>query len=240
MADLVEDILPPRRVHLLGGESDAGKTRFIIPALKEWEKGGLFLGKPGHPVPWAYVIGDRLLEEAHDTVRDMGFEPSSIPMIPAFGPDNKNWPQIVRAVAELKPIPSLLVIEGFGELVDDPPTRKRVRNFLSDVSSYCGPGTELPEGMTVLGIVESPKMKPSERYANPRQRISGVSAWGYHTSTVMLIENEDPEGLSAERTIWVCMKNAKRLKIAARFGSDNRLKDVLDDEPTTPAWLRKS
>lgn len=219
---LVDDVLPVRRVHLLGGVSDAGKTRFIIPALLEWERGKPFLGRASHPVPWAYVAGDRPLSEAQDTVASMNLNSASIRMIAGYGLHNRGWYDIVRAAKELVPVPQLLVIEGFSDL---PPgeTKRDVRAFLSDVSAYCESPTDFPAGLTVIGVVESPKLKPNERYSNPRQRISGVSSWGFHTSTVILIESEDAEYTKPDRTVWACMKGAPRLKLQGSFDLNGRL-----------------
>lgn len=225
--DLVDKILPAGRVHLLGGVSDAGKTRFIIPAMVSFARGLPFLGHASHPVPWAYVSGDRVLEEAHDTISSMGIDPVTIPIIPAFGKDNKSTPSaVMAAAADLTPPPQLLVIEGFHDLVPGKDTRHDVRTFLSNMAAYCLDSHAFPAGLTILGIVESPKLKPNERYRNPRQRISGVSSWGFHSSTVILIEEaaEDYSFETPGRTIWVCMKNAKRLKLAAEFNEKGQLK----------------
>ena len=73
----LQDALTPRRVHLLGGLSDAGKTRFILPAMLNW------IGAP----PWCYVVGDRTLDDAQDSMRDMGINPADVPTVPAFGAD---------------------------------------------------------------------------------------------------------------------------------------------------------
>lgn len=225
MNALVEKILPARRVHLLAGVSDAGKTRFIIPAMLNWQAGKPFLGYESHPAPWAYVAGDRTMEEAQDTIGSMGIDPADVPMIPAFGKDDKAINKIMLTAVAMNPRPQLLVIEGFSDLVGGHDTRRDVRAFLSNVSAYCNNSVEFPDGLTVLGIVETPKMKPAEQYANPRQRVSGVSSWGFHTSTVMLIEylKADKDCESQERMIWACMKNSIRRKFAAQFDENGRL-----------------
>lgn len=224
MPYLIDEVLPTNRIHLLGGVSDAGKTRWVLPAMLDWEAGKNVLGRASHPCPWAYVIGDRLEVEAHDTMNSMGINPASVRCIPAFGAHNKNWLQILIAAAALRPIPQLLVIEGFSDLPETD-TRVGVRTFLGSVGSFCQGAKEFPQGLTILGIVESPKQKPFERYKNPRHRVSGVSAWGYHSSTILLLEGDkgDDELLLPTRTLWVCMKNGIRRKVQAAFDQKGRL-----------------
>ena len=218
MPDLIEEVIPPNRVHLLAGLSDAGKTRWVIPAMLQWEAGLNVLGRASHPCPWAYVAGDRTIEEARETIRDMSLDPDAIRIIPAFGKHNKNWVNILLAASALRPQPRLLVVEGFGDLCEG--ERKfEVREFLSRVIAICQGGTDFPDGLTILGVMESPKLKPAERYSNPRQRVSGVSAWGYHTSTVLLVEAVpgDDAMETSDRTFWVCTKRGKRRKLEAHF-----------------------
>jgi AAA domain len=206
VTDLIHRILPAPRIHLLGGNSNAGKTRFIIPTMLEWQKGEPILGFKSHPVPWAYVVGDRLLAEAEATMEDMGIDPASITKIPAFGPDNKNASQIMREAARLKV--GLIVWEGFSDFNPGRDHRRDVREYLSTISAACYANEFHKGGLTIIGIMESPKLKPAERYQDPRQRISGVASWGYHSSTVMLIEATDPKDLSnTARKLYVSVKN---------------------------------
>lgn len=225
MAYLIDQILPVRRVNLLGGPSNAGKTRWVIPALKEWEQGNPVLGRASHPAPWAYVVGDRLLEEAEDTIRDMGYNPNTITIVPAFGRDNKGFLQIMMAVGALKPVPELLVIEGFGDLAPDPQRKRQVRDFMSEAGAYCQCAPGFPNGLCILGIMESPKMKPQERYADARQRISGVAGWGYHASTVLMLEPDDLDDDNSPRTLSASVKYGLNFKLEAlgQFDGQNRL-----------------
>jgi hypothetical protein len=220
---IVEHVWPTCRVHLVGGVPDAGKTRWVIPALLDVERGLPLLGKQSTPVPWAYVAGDRLLIEAHDTLKDMGISPSHVRIIPAFGQDNKNWAEALLAAEKLSPVPELLVFEGFQDQCGD--SKKEVRDFLGSISAACQPSKQFPNGLTIIGICESPKMKPAERYRNPRQRVSGVSAWAYHTGTIIMVEAEagDDELATPYRTMWVCMKGALRRKLRAVFDTQGRL-----------------
>lgn len=224
MSDLIDILLPRHRVHVLGGVSDAGKTRFIIPAMLDFASGKPLFAHTSHPVPWAYVSGDRSLQEAHDTISSMDINPATISIIPAFGKENKKFNQIIEAASLLRPCPQLLIIEGFQDLpVGD--FRRDVRTFLSNANAYCQPSKEFPLGLTLIGILESPKMKPNEKYSNPRQRISGVSSWGFHTSTVMLLEaaKDDPSYETEYRDIWFCVKNGKRVKYSLIFNEKGQL-----------------
>lgn len=222
---LIDKILPPNRVHVLGGVSDAGKTRFIIPLMLQWETGVPIFGFATNPVPWTYVAGDRSTVEVAETLDSMNIPRSAIRVLSAFGEKRKpRYYETLMEASEMTPQPQLLVWEGFQDLCGD--SKTEVMDFLSAIASYCAPSKQFPVGLTILGIVESPKQKPYERYLNPRQRISGASAWAYHTSTVMLLEGDpatNPDLTQPERDLWICSKFIQRRKLQATFNQAGHL-----------------
>lgn len=224
---LIDLILPAWEVHLLAGTSDAGKTRWLFHTLLEWEQGNDVFpghGLASHPVPWVYVAGDRTERAAIRTLQDMGMNPNSIPLIPAFGSSFKPMYKIIEEAH--KRGAHLIVVEGFQKFIEGPGQARDVQQFLENMSGYTDP-IQSSGGCTILGVVESPKLKPHERYEDARQRVSGVSAWGYYSNTIFLIERNRADlkaGLdSPARTMFVCPKQGKRLTLAGGFDSGGHL-----------------
>ena len=209
---LIESCLPAQEVHLLAGVSDAGKTRWLFHMLLEWEQGKDIFGLKSSPVPWLYVAGDRTERAAIRTLQDMNLNPNSIPLLPAFGSAHKPLHAIIEEAH--KRGAHRLVIEGFQKFVEGTGQFRDVQHFLENMSGYTDP-SRLNGGLTILGVVESPKLKPNERYDDPRQRVSGVSAWGYYSNTIFLIERLRADLKagkdSPRRMMYVCPKHGKRL-----------------------------
>jgi len=151
----------------------------------------------------------------------MGIDPQSIRTIPAFGPDNKDFNQIMRAIALLDPEPELAIIESFGDMIEGRGFRREVRDFCSKVASYCQPDKTNPKGLTMIGVMETPKQNNSDKYPDPRQMVSGAAGWGYHSSSVFLIEGED--FTAKERTLSASIKNGPSFRINGAFNPQNRL-----------------
>lgn len=206
---LQETWLPSNRVHLLGGPSDAGKTRWILPAMISLAK------------PWAYVAGDRSLLDAKDTIRSLKLDEGQINIIPAFGQEERELTQVFMAINSLTPLPEYVVVEGFQILCPDKNRHRIVSKFLGAWERFIQPSKTNDKGMTVIGVCESPKMKPHERYANPRERISGCATWAYAASTVIIIDckPKDWELKTKERKMWVCGKNMPRLQFDGEFNT---------------------
>lgn len=205
------EVLAKHRVNLLGGASDAGKTSFILPAMAAWGP------------RWVYVCADRSDVDALEKIEQLGL--THIPLLPAFGRDFKSWPQIVEVLKSWDPLPEYVVFEGFQRRASDHNKANYVFEFLNEVDSYLKPTRQFPLGLTMLGIAESPKQTPKNRYSDPRQRISGCSAWGSHASTILLLEtmDHDREGLAPDRQLWVCMKNKPRRKLIGSFDERGNL-----------------
>lgn len=219
---LIDKIMPRNEVHLLGGTSDAGKTRFLFRFLLDWYGGSKTLGYDSTPCPWLYVCADRTTRSAIRTMEDMSIDPASIPMIGAFGAENKNMRQIVQEATKRKV--ELVVVEAFQRFVEGRQGPKDVESYLNHLSTYTDPCPERPNGLTFFGVCESPKLKPQERYQDARQRITGVSAWGYFSSTVFLIEREDPtDATNNNRRLFVCPKVGQRVDLPGRFDQNGHL-----------------
>jgi hypothetical protein len=214
---LIDKILPSREVHLLAGPSGAGKTRWLMHMLKnEWEKEIPILGHWSYPVPWCYVAADRSIESVKRTFWDIDINPSTIDIIPAWGNDRKTLPQISDEIQKRQA--KLAVIEGFTGFPDGV-NPGSVRAFLCSVQSWCD-----QDELTIIGVAESPKMKPQERYENPRQRISGCAAWAHYTETVMLLEPKDVRHPKLpERNLYICPRNAKSMEVGGNFDDTGKL-----------------
>jgi hypothetical protein len=209
---LIETILPKREVHLLGGPSGAGKTRWLLTTLlMHWRHGLPVLGYKSYPVPWVYIAADRTLDSVGRTMAGMGLSLSGIPIVPAWDDKlglNGIFDGIDKAGA------SLAIIESFGSFVEPPYNSNNVKSLLQLCSRACQKGN-----LTIIGVVESPKMKPYERYENPRQRISGAAAWGHFSETIFLVEPDPKDPESLNRTLWVCPRNAPMIKKTGSFST---------------------
>jgi hypothetical protein len=219
---LVDPIWPKREVHLLAGVTGAGKTTWLFHTLLEWEQSKPVLGMVSHPVPWAYVATDRSVAAAYRTMNAMAVPRNSIKIIPAHGADHKQWPAIVETLAEMEV--EMAVVEGFGSFVEGSGNHRDVAKFMHSVCKDTAPSTRFPNGLTIVGVVESPKMKPHERYNLPRQRISGVATWGHMADCVCLIEHAKPgvQG-DAGRVLYVCPRIGKDLEFKGSFKASNHL-----------------
>lgn len=215
---LVDPILPTHEIHLVAGSSNVGKSRWLFNMLLEWEQGKPVLGLPSTPVPWCYVTADRSLASVHRTFADMGISPHAINVIPAFGQDYKNWTSIIQAVVNSKA--QMAVIEAFGSFVRPPGLSHQVKFFLNEVGCMLPPTNGNRNGLTIIGVMESPKLKPGERYKDPRQRVSGVATWAHFTETIFLIERLNPDKPSdPNRVLYVSPKQGTGMERAGAFSS---------------------
>lgn len=214
---LIETILPANEIHLLAGPTGAGKTRWLMQAIKnQWENGNPVLGFESHPVPWVYIAADRSMRSVHRTLKGIGLDPETINIIPAWGKDKLTLPQILDRIVEQKA--QLAIIEAF-QSFSDSVDKQSVKSFLSAVQNAVD-----SENLTIIGVCESPKMKPYEKYDNPRQRVSGVASWGHFSDTIFLIEPSDATTPSnPTRKLFVCPRNGASLELNGKFTKDGIL-----------------
>jgi hypothetical protein len=218
---LIDEILPSKEVHLMAGPTGAGKTRWLFDALLRWQRGLPILGLRSHPVPWVYVASDRSMDGVNRTFDTMGIDRNSFEILPAWD-EHMSFSTIMGAVADLGA--KFAVIEGFGQFVEAPAHTHQVRSFLQSTCTILK-----TDGCTILGVVECPKMKPRDSYANPRQRVSGAAAWGHHSETIFLVEPSFPDKpQDPNRTLTVCSRNYAGMVVPYRFSRGGRLEIVLE------------
>lgn len=215
---LINPLIPTELVHLCAGPSGAGKTRWLLPMLQnEWRRGKDVLGHRSYPVPWAYIAMDRPYVSVEETFLSLDIDPLMVNIIPAMDLGYKSINQVIDHAKKV--FAKLLVIEMFSYLLPGPETRESVRDFMGATQRLLA-----NEGMTIIGTMESPKMKPRDAYKNPRQRISGPASWGHCGETIMLVE---PDPRKAEdspcRTISIYPRNGKPEIFHGEFGSDGKM-----------------
>lgn len=213
----LDTILPRQRVNLLAGVRDAGKTRFILPAMLSW---------PSPAPPWAYVAADRSILDAQQTILDMNYKLSDIPLVSAYGKKHMAWKDVIQTVSQLNPVPEVLVVEAFQDFAESINKRNLVHEFMNDVDAYCQPSREFPNGLTVLGMTGAPKQSMRDRYPDPTQRVPGTSIWCERASAVFVVESaaKDLSLTASERVLYVCRKHGgPRLVLTGAFDHDNRL-----------------
>lgn len=215
---LINPLIQTELVHLCAGPSGAGKTRWLLPMLyNQWRRGKDVLGHRSYPVPWAYVVMDRPYSSVESTLLSLDLDPQMINIIPAMDMEFKSISQVVDCAKDMGA--KLMVIEMFSYLLPGPENRENVRAFMGAVQRMLA-----QTGMTIIGTMESPKMKQRDVYKNPRQRISGPASWGHCAETIILVEPDPkrPED-SPYRTISIHTRNGQAEMFHGEFRRDGKI-----------------
>jgi hypothetical protein len=211
-------MLQTELVHLCGGPSGAGKTRWLLPTLQNiWRLNKPVLGHKSYPVPYCYVPMDRPYSSVEETIISLGLDPLNINIIPAMDLGLKRITQVLDRAEQTGA--KLVVVEMFAYLLEGPETRESVRDFMGATQRMLS-----NSGMTIIGTMESPKMRPKDVYRNPRQRISGPASWGHCAETIILIEPDPRKSETSNfRTIGIYPRNGSAESYKAEFRKDGKL-----------------
>lgn len=214
---LIETIMPHHEVHLLAGPSGSGKTRWLLHTLvNDWAKGFPVLGLKSYPCPWVYVSADRSMASVERTLTDMGINPALVPTIAAW--DNET--SALGIVEDVRKIGAQLVVwEAFGSFVQAPYGATAIKKYLNWANRMCR-----DYDLTILGVVESPKMKPKDRYDNPRQRVSGAASWSHFSETIFVMDFTNAADVTdCRRELSILPRCGDGLEIPLIFDGSGRL-----------------
>ena len=212
---LIDRIVPKRQIHLIGGPSGAGKTTIAFQVLNDFQAGKDVFGYKSSPEPIIYIASDRDDEETLRTLDRMHIKPT----FPCVGLSDKpewmararreNKPEYVVVLEELRkgwPDYKTIIWDGFSFMVDgDQNKNSDVSQFLRKIHTFIK-----QHNMTVIGIVNAPKMRDDARLSIPRQRISGAAAWAHIANCIILVEPCAPENPGdTTRNVFVCPRNQR-------------------------------
>jgi len=231
---LVERILPAGELHIIGGPSGGGKTTLIMQLVTDWAAGRSVFGYASHPRPFVYISLDRNEKSLRRTLQRCGVDPDTFPYIcplsttnPILGfkdlIDNFVKPRFPEVLAG-----GVIIIEGIttlmpgsGKANDYTATFK----FFSWLSAYCS-----ETGISLLGVMHSPKMKESERYLNPRQRLMHSVAIGAIAETIILSEPSFESPIKLDRIVTVLPRNAPEQEFHMRLDEHGMHQPAPDPE----------
>jgi hypothetical protein len=189
-------------VHMVGGSSGAGKSRFMIPLLDSQEKGERCLGHTSHSLSYLMLLADRGKRALIRTLKSLNSEGATrnSAALPS-GTGLKAVLNIQRAIEARDVTPAIVFVEGADMLVDDP-------NSMPDVSALMKGLERIAEHYHIAFIltVGSRKLMQKEAFAAKRDSLFGSTAWARNGETVVIVEGSDP---STERRVFVMSRNGK-------------------------------
>lgn len=223
IADLIEDILPAESVHLFGGPSGAGKTRWLFQRMLDLCEGKDILDhKVPKPLTVGYVALDRPIKSILKTFKALGIDPDH-PNFTIVSCATKSL-TLVQIPALFDTIPDLILLDGIPTLLPSGDINKyhEVASFLKLCQKICE-----QYHTTIIGILHATKTKENERYLNPRQRIAGSVAWAAYSETIFVLEPIKPENSNDKRrTLWVLPRNSAEFTVDYTFNSQGQLVEL--------------
>lgn len=209
---LIDGILPANEIHLLAGSSGSGKTTFLFQVLAEWQQGKPVLGHRSYPVPYTYLSADRSSTSVKRTLQRLNLEDQITRMICREDlPANLTIPTALATSLNVYPDTKAIFIEGFQTLAGDSGNRYTpVANLLSATTAVCA-----KQGITILGVCHSPKIKTDEKFQHSREVVLGSVAWAAFSDTIITMDQAEDSGIV---TVRVLPRNAAKEEYQYFFG----------------------
>jgi hypothetical protein len=208
---LIDKILPARQVHLIGGASGAGKTRFTCWWQRDWIASKPVFGFDSHPEPTMYFANDRNDESLDETLSQLGAL-DLFPWKSLIYEPNKTIPEIVLEHPHIKvfifdPIMNFIPGCRFNDY-------GAVSRFLTGLTALC-----FKKDITILGMVHTTKVNTLTNFTNPREKLLGSAAWGGYSETLMIFGCIDPADTNPRkpRFTLILPRNHQEFRIDWRF-----------------------
>ena len=188
--------------------------------LSYYELGIDILGHKTNRVEWAYIALEHSLEETYRACQRVGV--LDIIQHRLFGaiedniPDVPNLNNALIRTRQRFPDVHLIVLDGVAGMVNDGNINDfgSIKDMLRDIKTACQ-----QKDLTVIGIGLDAKSSNPSQWVPYRQRPSGSGAWGQYSSTIFIMERENPRDI---------FDKGRRLVIEPRNAGSEQHKFVLD------------
>lgn len=198
---------PKGRFNLICGSSGAGKTRWILPKLIELHRSG---------VKVLYTCCDRSVDDAKDTMEEIGYDPEELPTVSFMDKSDAEWtPEGLYSLTDGIEH-ELLFIETIGALAGDINKMQDVLKFGRRIHTYMR-----LTGASIWGSSWCPKTREGDRFIRTRDNVMGSAAWPGICGTIVYIEAL--ERGSAEREITIMPRSSAERVEHVRFDELGRL-----------------
>lgn len=211
-------------IHLIGGASGAGKSKFMLPFLQTQSKGEMAFRHRTFRLPYLVLLADRdegaLARFLKD--EDPGTKDNCAPLEDGAGARG-----VLTAIEKRREktgvMPAIVFIEGIDFIAG--------KNNDSDaVSSLMGALTKIARRyhIAMIGSLGSAKMKKKDEWSAKRSALIGASTWGRRAETIMVMEGDD-----GPRTLTVLSRNGKPEKLGFVFNDSSQLveTEIVKEEP---------
>lgn len=231
---LIDGILPANEVHLIGGASGTGKSRFLLQhVLAPFIAASPVLGHAVHPVPYAYVSLDRSYPSLLRTLESLDLlgQIDNIVTMDSLGNEEINVPSIVTKTLDLYKGTKFVTVEGF-QLIggdDSKAGYNKIGKALRQATMLCN-----KYKITILGVCHSPKLKENEGFQNEREYILGSTGWASYSDTIIYLSRNKKTSLVS---VSVMPRNAPSETYEARFIEGGKLEFVLGGENKSDALI---
>jgi hypothetical protein len=201
---LIDHILPSYQVHIIGGPSGIGKTRWTYWWVKDWLQGLPVFGYDSFPVKTAYLATDRNPRSLKATLGSINCEGLIEQHSLLFRRDVS-----IDSLSKLFPGVKLFIIDPISTFV--PGYHLNDYGTVSKFLTHCSIVCERDE-ITIAGMVHATKIKEGARLVNPRERLLGSAAWGAFAETLFVLGCDHPELPNSLRHFYVLPRNWKEEK----------------------------
>lgn len=201
--DVIEKIWPGNAVHLVSGQSGAGKTTWLLQVLYNWEKSIALWGYKSHPCPWVYVSIDRATHETDKTLRRIGIEDWDAPIYSIEDITNVQYGYSMDTILQHPKFAHcrLFVIEGLQALIPSPGPRQSQNQC--EMQWMVGLRQHLlATQRTIIAVTHPPKSKKGESSLQGRSDVLGSQSLGATAGTMIKVDHMvDEEGQELDQRL---------------------------------------
>jgi hypothetical protein len=134
---MVADLMPLHELHIIAGESGAGKSTWLFQFIDDWQRERPILGKKSTWYPFIILVQDRTKPGVLRTLQRMGLHPKSFPVQSGIEGGRATLKQKIEACLEKNPDIKIFFVEGLHVGMDESNDYGAVSRAIRELIALC-------------------------------------------------------------------------------------------------------
>jgi hypothetical protein len=220
---MVEGLLPLNEVHIIAGETGAGKSTWLFDFLDTWQHEKPVFGRKSHWLPYVIFVNDRSEAGMLRTLERMGLHPKAFPIKSLLGSGNKlSLVQKIEAFHDKNPSLKIVFIEGLHVGQQEGNDYGEASAVMQQLNALCQ-----KRKLTIIATTHVSKVNASKG-ATDRTSIIGSSATPGMCETVFVLRKDSKK--PGRVFLTVHPRNEGTLYRAYKWTNDGRLIETDEKE----------
>jgi hypothetical protein len=222
---MVDGLMPLNEVHIIAGESGAGKSTWLFQFIHDWQQEKPVLGRKSTWYPYVVFVNDRTKAGTIRTLQRLKLNPRAFPIVSTITEEDMSLAQKIKTYVKVNPLVRIIFVEGFHVGQVDGNDYGESSSSMRELNAIC-----VKHNLTIVATTHVSKVNASNGKSD-RTSIIGSNATPAMSETAFIL-NKVPRSDKVKLTVHP--RNSRSEKFFYKWSAGGSLIETDGDAEQDP------